>query len=295
MSVETVSWAYEQPIDNALRKAVLVCLCHHASSDGENCYPGQELISLETGLKERALRNHLKALEDAGIIRREKRYGADGKPRDFDRWILIGYPEWVAERRAERRERMAQAADATKLPASGAGSATKLPASNGAGSATKLPASDDRATGTFGGGLPASDDSATIWEQEEQDRTRVARDGSPAGGPADARDESVPPELCPTLIAKWRAVLPTLRDQVQPEHYEHWLERLVPLQETAEWFALAAANPAIATGVKLNYGSLLAKALGTPEVVVVHRFWVVKHWTAERRRAAARAGKVETS
>ena len=53
-------------------KVTYMVLMHHARQD-DHCFPGQERLCAERGLKERALRSHLAELEAARLITRERR------------------------------------------------------------------------------------------------------------------------------------------------------------------------------------------------------------------------------
>ncbi|WP_273843890.1 helix-turn-helix domain-containing protein [Rubrobacter calidifluminis] len=72
MSVWAEKWAYECQPRTSGAKFVLVCLAHHADEEGY-CYPSQRRLAAMTGLKERAVRTHLAALEEDGFIRRKAR------------------------------------------------------------------------------------------------------------------------------------------------------------------------------------------------------------------------------
>lgn len=81
-----VGWAYDQDVRPAGRKFVLVTLATLVDQEW-SCYPGQEFLAAATGQSERAVRDHLAALEADGIIRRGKRYRRDGT-RTSDRFWL---------------------------------------------------------------------------------------------------------------------------------------------------------------------------------------------------------------
>lgn len=86
MSIQALNWAYQQDVEPAARKFVLVTLANYASEDG-HCYPSQETLAKMTGQSERTVREHLKALEHDGLIRRDGRRRKDGK-RTSDEFFL---------------------------------------------------------------------------------------------------------------------------------------------------------------------------------------------------------------
>jgi hypothetical protein len=60
------------------QKLVALVLSLHMNTNGGSCFPSQETIAAEASLKERAVRDALKALDRAGFIRREGgRYRGD--------------------------------------------------------------------------------------------------------------------------------------------------------------------------------------------------------------------------
>ena len=78
MSVEAVAWAFAQEVTPAGRKFVLVALANHADAEGR-CFPSQKRLAFMTGQSVRAVRDHLAALEEAGLITRvETRRESDG-------------------------------------------------------------------------------------------------------------------------------------------------------------------------------------------------------------------------
>lgn len=77
MSIQAVAWAIRQKVGSPTGKVLLLCLANYADENGE-CWPSQTTISNEAELGERATRDWLKALEDAGFIERRRRNRADG-------------------------------------------------------------------------------------------------------------------------------------------------------------------------------------------------------------------------
>ena len=82
MSFECLNWARLQPITPAGRKFVLFMLADYSDATGWS-FVGQARLSADTGQSVRAVRDHLKWLEDHGYIRREMRKSDDGL-RDYD-------------------------------------------------------------------------------------------------------------------------------------------------------------------------------------------------------------------
>jgi helix-turn-helix protein len=70
MSARYLSWAFSQPVKPPARKLVLVALADAANDDGV-CWPGQLRLGEKCSCSERAVRNHLHALQEAGLIERE--------------------------------------------------------------------------------------------------------------------------------------------------------------------------------------------------------------------------------
>src|SRR5690606_27443181 len=71
MSVQAISWALGQQIVTASSaRHVLLCLANYAGEDGRNAFPSIARLCADTGLSERAVRDNLRRLEDAGVIER---------------------------------------------------------------------------------------------------------------------------------------------------------------------------------------------------------------------------------
>ena len=77
MSIEAISWAFNTLLPNSGMKLTLLALCNYANEDGE-AYPSQKALAEKTCLCERAIRTHLVALEDVGLIARKARTRANG-------------------------------------------------------------------------------------------------------------------------------------------------------------------------------------------------------------------------
>lgn len=200
-------WATEQPVRQPMRRFVLWALAFHLNENHTQTWPGQKCLADETGLSERAVRDHLKALEADGTIRRMPRYDARGK-RTYDAWELIGYPEWLALRLKEHGERRRLAADA-------AGSTTGRSEPHYRQIATPLPA--DRAA-------------APYMNQKE----RKGTSGAPAragGAPARAPERAAARKPADKATAEAQAAAATAQARA------HWQGCLPKLRQALEGLA----------------------------------------------------------
>jgi hypothetical protein len=77
MSIAAMAWAKRQKTGSATRKAVLMAIADYADAAG-SCWPSQRAIMEETELSERAVRNALAELADAGLLNRVERRRPDG-------------------------------------------------------------------------------------------------------------------------------------------------------------------------------------------------------------------------
>lgn len=69
MSIEAIAWVLnDAPCNNPTQRLVLVALANHARPDGTAAFPSVATIQRYTALSERAIRYHLDALEDSGLI-----------------------------------------------------------------------------------------------------------------------------------------------------------------------------------------------------------------------------------
>lgn len=119
MSAEHVGWAFRQDAGSPTRKLVLVALADRVNKDSLLCCPYIETLAADCNLGERAVRDALKGLCDAGLISRTRARRADG--------ALSGY-----------RYHFPDLQDPAPLPAGDAGRDADLPAADAAG----LPAAD---------------------------------------------------------------------------------------------------------------------------------------------------------
>lgn len=92
MSVQALTWAFNQQIGSSGAKFVLVALADHADVDGW-CHPGQKRLAKYTDMSDRSVRTHLVWLEEKGFIKRVRRARTDGS-RSSDGYWLVGYQRW---------------------------------------------------------------------------------------------------------------------------------------------------------------------------------------------------------
>jgi hypothetical protein len=78
MSVAAIDWAFEQDVKPTGRKCVLVALANFAREEDGTCFPGQETLAGMTSQSLASVQRHLAALEDAGLITRERRFRTNG-------------------------------------------------------------------------------------------------------------------------------------------------------------------------------------------------------------------------
>lgn len=123
VSVSAVCWRVQLP---AGEKLVLLCLADFADDDG-TCWPGIELLMERTGMAERTVREHLKRLEAAALLERERRVGQSA----VYRISAVPRPSQSAEPEAEmpKQEQEEIPSDQQNLPvqpAESAGSTSKI-------------------------------------------------------------------------------------------------------------------------------------------------------------------------
>ena len=77
MSVQAITWALSVKTGSPAIKAVLVALANYAGPDCV-CWRGQDRIAADTELSRASVLRALKALEEFGLIERERRHRKDG-------------------------------------------------------------------------------------------------------------------------------------------------------------------------------------------------------------------------
>ena len=87
MSVRLMSWAFGQKIDPA-PKLVLVALADHANGETGLCIPSQQALAVQCSMSVRSVQRHIQTLEEAGLLRRERRTRGEGRGRTTDRYYL---------------------------------------------------------------------------------------------------------------------------------------------------------------------------------------------------------------
>lgn len=116
MSLDASKWAWTQVAEQGLGAAealVLLRIADHASKqeDGRfTCWPGVDQLAQATGRGEKTVRRALTALEDAGLVDRERRASGRGRGRSVD---LIVLP---VEGRTNRSESPVEHADQAVSP-----------------------------------------------------------------------------------------------------------------------------------------------------------------------------------
>jgi len=87
MSLDLMSWAFKQDVHPG-PKLVLLALADHANGQTGLCIPGQKLLAEQCSMSVKTVQRHIKALEDAGLLRREARMRGEGRGRTSDRYFL---------------------------------------------------------------------------------------------------------------------------------------------------------------------------------------------------------------
>lgn len=91
MSIRLMTTAWEIDLPTG-QKMVLLALADRANDDGE-CWPGQESLARKCSLSERAVRENLRRLNEAGLIEIEERYDTDTHARKTNVYHLVFGPE----------------------------------------------------------------------------------------------------------------------------------------------------------------------------------------------------------
>jgi hypothetical protein len=80
MSIKAMAWAKEQTAGSAPTKLVLFALADVADDYGL-AWPSMATLAKECEMSERSVRNHVAALEQAGLLRRIERFAKSGRQR----------------------------------------------------------------------------------------------------------------------------------------------------------------------------------------------------------------------
>lgn len=79
MAWQLYEWAKDQTVRPAARKLILLLIADHADAATRECHPSQSYLAVESGLSERQVHSHLKALaEEDRLIEIEERKGVRG-------------------------------------------------------------------------------------------------------------------------------------------------------------------------------------------------------------------------
>lgn len=89
MSMELMVQAMKVKVGNPLRKLVLLKLADNASDQGE-CWPSYQHIADQCEISRRSVMNHVAALYESGLMRKETRSGPKGNGSNFYRLTLSG-------------------------------------------------------------------------------------------------------------------------------------------------------------------------------------------------------------
>lgn len=89
MSMELMVKALKVKVGNPLRKLVLIKLADNASDQGE-CWPSYQHIAEQCEISRRSVMNHVAALCESGLMRKETRTGPKGNSSNFYRLTLSG-------------------------------------------------------------------------------------------------------------------------------------------------------------------------------------------------------------
>ena len=89
MSMELMVQAMKVKVGNPLRKLVLLKLADNASDQGE-CWPSYQHIADQCEISRRSVMNHVAALCESGLMRKETRSGPKGNGSNFYRLTLNG-------------------------------------------------------------------------------------------------------------------------------------------------------------------------------------------------------------
>lgn len=94
MSIEAMAYVKSLHIPSSPQKLIMLLIADRINNETGEAYPGQALLARESSLGERSVRGHLRALEEAGLLTRRKRFTAEGKA-DTDLYSIAGYMDWL--------------------------------------------------------------------------------------------------------------------------------------------------------------------------------------------------------
>lgn len=102
MSWQATAWAISQVTGDPARKMVLMALADRHHPDTGECFPSHERIAIDAEMHESTVRRHLRALEEMGIIRRQRRHDARGY-RTSDGYEFVGFEFRPSPSRGEEK------------------------------------------------------------------------------------------------------------------------------------------------------------------------------------------------
>lgn len=91
MSHVATNWAFAQRGLKPATKLILLCLADRHNPD-MGCFPAQDTLAEDACISRSALNEHLKALESAGLVRREKRF-IPGTHRQTSTRYILGFED----------------------------------------------------------------------------------------------------------------------------------------------------------------------------------------------------------
>lgn len=83
MSIEALNWAWDQPVDKAVNKLVLLALADHSNADGE-CWPSMKRIAERSDISARHVSRAISELVDLGLVEKAARRRHGGQFRGWD-------------------------------------------------------------------------------------------------------------------------------------------------------------------------------------------------------------------
>jgi DNA-binding transcriptional ArsR family regulator len=92
MSIVVIAWAWRQKTRSPISKLLLVKLADHSHEDGGGCFPKVSTIVADTGLGDRTVRQHLRYLEEQGLIATEPVIDARGQKANSYRLLIATAP-----------------------------------------------------------------------------------------------------------------------------------------------------------------------------------------------------------
>jgi hypothetical protein len=88
MSIEALNWAWEQPVQKAATKLVLLALADHSNSDGE-CWPSMKRIAERSDISARHVSRAIDELVTLGLVEKASRRRHGGQYRGWDYRLLV--------------------------------------------------------------------------------------------------------------------------------------------------------------------------------------------------------------